>query len=81
MLMYKEGEPCLVRTIVRYTRGTREGFMKRGIQTSDRELGSLFETEGCSVTYLDDKELTIHCDGPQRRCMTLVLEYESTHEA
>ena len=73
MTLYQEGEPCLMRIIKKHETGVREGLLKRGIRTSDRELGVIVNTETCPVNYLDDNDLILVFDGPQRRCMTLKL--------
>jgi len=72
MTLYQHGEPCLMRIIKKHETGVREGLLKKGIRTSDGELRGILD-KTCPVDILDDKNLILAFDGPQRRCMTLVL--------
>lgn len=72
MTLYREGEPCLMRIIKKHDTGVREGLLYRGIRTSDHELGGILEGT-CPVDYLDHNDLVLAFDGPQKRCMTLIL--------
>jgi len=73
MTLYQEGEPCLMRIIKKHETGVREGLLKKGIRTSDRELGLILDTKTCPVDYQDTHDLILAFDGPQKRCMTLML--------
>lgn len=77
--LYSDGVPSLCRYIKKHETGVREGELKRGVQTSDRELGSYLEST-CPVTYLDEKDVFLSFDGPQKRCMNLVLCPGVIHE-
>ncbi len=72
MTLYQKGEPCLMRIIKKHETGVREGLLYRGIKTSDNEMGRNLD-KTCPVDYLEDSNLTLAFDGPQRRCMTLML--------
>lgn len=82
MTFYRDGEPCLVRIIKKHETGVREGMLTRGIRTSDHELGTVLDDGTCQVEYCDNgDELILAFDGPQRRCMRLVLERGFIDEA
>ncbi|HOJ96155.1 MAG TPA: hypothetical protein PK024_04860 [Methanospirillum sp.] len=75
MTFYRDGEPCLVRIIKKHETGVREGILTKGIRTSDRELGNILDDGTCQVQYCESANgLILAFDGPQRRCMRLVLE-------
>jgi len=79
MTLY-DNEPLLCRLIKRHDTGTREGVLFRGIRTSDKALAS-FLKKSCPIQPIDDNDLVLCFDGPQKRCLTLIMSPVEIHDS
>jgi U3 small nucleolar ribonucleoprotein protein IMP4 len=74
---YQNGDLVLQRRIIKTECTHREGFITRGVVTSDPEL---FQPLTGQFPVIEEKndDLIIRADGPQRRCTILRLKKCST---
>ena len=70
--LYDNGEPGFCRIIRSFDSRVRDGLLQRGIRTSDKELGLCLENS-CPVQFEENEKLVLTFDGPQKRCMKLIL--------